>query len=55
MSTSFLAPITYALYSTKGKFRQPVISVGLNLLSGALLMIAASSVFNRVYEGRFVS
>ncbi len=55
MTTSFLAPITLALYCTKGKFRQPVISVGLNLIGGALLMTASNSIFTRAYEGRFVS
>lgn len=55
MASSFLAPIAYSLASTKGKYRQPVMSVGLNLIAGALLMTVTNSVFTRAYEGRFVS
>ena len=54
MMGAFLAPISYALYKTRGKFKKPVLDIGVNLIGGALLMTFTSSVFTRAYEGRFV-
>lgn len=54
MMTAFLAPLALKLYNTRGKLKKPVVDIGVNLIGGALLMTLTSSVFTRVYEGRFV-
>ena len=54
MITAFLTPLALKLYNTRGKLKKPAYDIGVNLIGGALLMTLTSSVFTRVYEGRFV-
>lgn len=54
MLSGLFTPIAWSLYQTRGKYRQPFISVGFNLITGALLMTLMSSLYTRVYEARFV-